>query len=196
MSLHLDEQVPCSVCGGSFVWEQTGCTGSGIPKWSGVCGCGSQWNDVPSHEPPTWRTYAKDDRVVTHLVNEISRLNTEVSRLENALPPTESSPGAVGEGTWSVFAQRVVAEREEAREHVRQMSLLLKDQATELQIATMRAQMLEDESDEVDAHVRALLRLVNEYVLVTPMEHAGRAEEVTALLEALEAYCGCDEADA
>jgi len=47
-------------------------------------------------------------------------LKTE--RLEKLVPPeSERGPGFVGQGTWSVFAEKVVEERDEAKERVQEL---------------------------------------------------------------------------
>lgn len=47
-------------------------------------------------------------------------LSVENERLAKLVPPEpERGPGFVGQGTWSVFAEKVVAERDEAREEIR-----------------------------------------------------------------------------
>ena len=61
--------------------------------------------------------------VNTELFAEIGRLsvllnerNKEIERLKGLMPPDERGPGFVGQGSWSVFAEKVVAERDALRE--------------------------------------------------------------------------------
>ena len=61
--------------------------------------------------------------VNTELFAEIGRLNVllnernkEIERLKGLMPPDERGPGFVGQGSWSVFAEKVVAERDALRE--------------------------------------------------------------------------------
>lgn len=50
----------------------------------------------------------------------LKSLKEEVERLKNILPPEkERSRGVVGEGSWAVFAEKMMAERDEAREELR-----------------------------------------------------------------------------
>lgn len=57
--------------------------------------------------------------VNSELFAEIGRLNVllnerdkEIERLKSLMPPDERGPGFVGQGSWSVFAEKVVAERD------------------------------------------------------------------------------------
>ena len=43
---------------------------------------------------------------------EIDNLTSEVQRLNKILPPDPRGQGFVGEGSWSVFAMKVVEERD------------------------------------------------------------------------------------
>jgi methyl coenzyme M reductase alpha subunit len=55
------------------------------------------------------------------LAASVVALHAEVERMRAILPPErERGQGIVGEGSWAVFAERVVAERDAAREHARQ----------------------------------------------------------------------------
>lgn len=61
----------------------------------------------------------------SELFAEIGRLNVllnerdkEIERLKGLMPPDERGPGFVGQGSWSVFAEKVVAERDALREEV------------------------------------------------------------------------------
>jgi len=46
----------------------------------------------------------------------------EIDRLRKLVPPeTERGPGFVGQGTWSVFAEKVAEERDAAREGMKQL---------------------------------------------------------------------------
>lgn len=53
---------------------------------------------------------------------EIARLEAENARLLSIMPPTAGAadPRFVGQGDWAVFADKVVAERDQLREDVRQ----------------------------------------------------------------------------
>jgi hypothetical protein len=55
------------------------------------------------------------------LAASVVALHAEVERMRAILPPErERGQGIVGEGSWAVFAERVAAERDAAREHARQ----------------------------------------------------------------------------
>lgn len=58
--------------------------------------------------------------------------------------------------------------------------------------AEQRVAELEQDAANLGAHVRALLALVYDGVLVACVEHTERAEEIVELLEALEDYVGFD----
>ena len=65
--------------------------------------------------------------VINRLQNEnafqnqrMQELFKKAEHLEKLVPPeSERGPGFVGQGSWSVFAEKVVAERDEAQEEVR-----------------------------------------------------------------------------
>lgn len=46
----------------------------------------------------------------------LTKANKEIERLKGLMPPDERGPGFVGQGSWSVFAEKVVAERDALRE--------------------------------------------------------------------------------
>ena len=59
------------------------------------------------------------------LFAEIGRLNVllherdkEIEQLKGLMPPDERGPGFVGQGSWSVFAEKVVEERDALREEL------------------------------------------------------------------------------
>ena len=89
--------------------------------------------------------------------------------------------------TWRVWArgdQRVAALVQE-----------LGDRSWALRIAELRVDALDEDAAQLGAHVRALLALVYEGVLVASAEHADRADHVVELLEELEeleGYVGFD----
>lgn len=43
----------------------------------------------------------------------LNKANKEIERLKGLMPPDERGPGFVGQGSWSVFAEKVVAERDQ-----------------------------------------------------------------------------------
>jgi len=51
--------------------------------------------------------------------SDFNYLLVEIDRLRKLVPPeTERGPGFVGQGSWSVFAEKVVEERDEARDEL------------------------------------------------------------------------------
>jgi hypothetical protein len=67
------------------------------------------------------------------LYAEIGRLNVllnerdkEIERLKGLMPPDERGPGFVGQGSWSVFAEKVVAERDAALEKATELTECLR----------------------------------------------------------------------
>ena len=53
-------------------------------------------------------------------VGQARALLDEIDRLRKLVPPeTERGPGFVGQGSWSVFAEKVVEERDAAREQIK-----------------------------------------------------------------------------
>jgi hypothetical protein len=55
-------------------------------------------------------------------VGQARALLDEIDRLRKLVPPeTERGPGFVGQGTWSAFAEKVVEERDAAREGMKQL---------------------------------------------------------------------------
>lgn len=50
------------------------------------------------------------------LCDALDKARAEIARLTRLMPPSERGPGIIGEGSWSVFAAKVLEERDEARE--------------------------------------------------------------------------------
>ena len=48
----------------------------------------------------------------------LTKANKEIERLRCLMPPDERGPGFVSQGSWSVFAEKVVAERDALREEL------------------------------------------------------------------------------
>lgn len=99
---------------------------------------------------------------------------------------------ATGTGWQAAYRQDVTALIEE----VERLQGLLGHQQFDLRMARLRVLALEEDGAELGAYVRALLGLVAEQVLVTPLQHLHRADEVAEVLCALGDCCGMDEADA
>ena len=81
-------------------------------------------------------------------------ISDENDRLRKLVPPeTERGPGVVGQGSWSVYAEKVVAERDEARDD---LNTLCED-----------IRCLKEENDELKEAVRLMSNM-----LVSKKEHA------------------------
>lgn len=59
------------------------------------------------------------------LQDKLDERNKEIERLKGLMPPDERGPGFVGQGSWSVFAEKVVAERDTLNEEVEELRSLL-----------------------------------------------------------------------
>jgi hypothetical protein len=89
-----------------------------------------------------------DDASVVELARHIH------ARIDDALaepPDTERSPLCPGEGTWSVFAEKVVAERDEARARCEKLRELADMAAAEQGLAQRRMMEAQKERDEARA---------------------------------------------
>lgn len=58
---------------------------------------------------------------------EIDNLTSEVQRLNAILPPSPRGEGVVGEGSWSVFAMKVVEERDALAEKCKAQDKLINE---------------------------------------------------------------------
>jgi DNA repair exonuclease SbcCD ATPase subunit len=82
-------------------------------------------------------------------------LKTEL--LEKLIPPeTERGPGFVGQGSWSVFAEKVVAERDAAQDRVKQLVDEKIDLCDELSGLCEEIRCLKEENDELREGMRLL----------------------------------------
>lgn len=74
-------------------------------------------------------------------------LSQKADRLEKLVPPeTERGPGFVGQGSWSVYAEKVVAERDEARD---ELNTLCED-----------IRVLKEENDDLRDEVKKLWSMI------------------------------------
>lgn len=81
----------------------------------------------------------------------------EIDRLRKLVPPeTERGPGFVGQGSWSVFAEKVVAERDAAQERVKQHLEEKIDLCDELHGLCEEIRCLKEENDELKEGMRLL----------------------------------------
>lgn len=70
-------------------------------------------DSIPMPEQSAWSSLYAEIGRLNVLLNE---RNKEIERLKSLMPPDERGPGFVGQGSWSVFAEKVVAERDALRE--------------------------------------------------------------------------------
>jgi DNA repair exonuclease SbcCD ATPase subunit len=83
-------------------------------------------------------------------------LKTEL--LEKLIPPeTERGPGFVGQGSWSVFAEKVVEERDAAREGMKQLLKEKIELRDELSGLCEEIRCLKEENDELQEGMRLLV---------------------------------------
>ena len=103
----------------------------------------------------------------------------KAERLEKLVPPeSERGPGFVGQGSWSVFAEKVVAERDAAQERVKQHleeKIELRDELSGLceEIRVLK-EAFDDFKEESAARIQELLKENSELHRV----NAGLQEEV------------------
>ena len=89
--------------------------------------------------------------------SDFNYLLVEVNRLRKLIPPeTERGPGFVGQGTWSVFAEKVVAERDAAREGMKQLLVEKIELRDELSGLCEEIRCLKEENDEMREGMRLL----------------------------------------
>lgn len=109
-----------------------------------------------------------DDNSAGHF--EEARLRAEVERLTAMLPPACREAGGpfAGQGDWSVYAERVAQERDDARAEVEAMGVekrILQDEVLRLRAEVER--LTAAPSDES----RAVERLANEMTDCPPIPH-------------------------
>lgn len=87
----------------------------------------------------TWMPVS-DQLSNSSLFAEIGRLNVllyerdkEIERLKGLMPPDERGPGFVGQGSWSVFAEKVVAERDLLSEKLGERNKEIKEKDKEIE---------------------------------------------------------------
>jgi len=81
----------------------------------------------------------------------------KAERLEKLVPPeTERGPGFVGQGSWSVYAEKVVAERDYLQDALKQTLSERDDARDELNTLCEDIRSLKDENDELREGMRLL----------------------------------------
>jgi len=87
----------------------------------------------------------------------MNELFQKAERLEKLVPPeTERGPGFVGQGSWSVYAEKVVAERDAAQERVKQHLEEKIELRDELSGLCEEIRCLKEENDELREGMRWL----------------------------------------
>ena len=80
-------------------------------------------DSIPMPEQSAWASLYAEIGRLNVLLNERDK---EIERLKGLMPPDERGPGFVGQGSWSVFAEKVVAERDVALEKVAELTECLR----------------------------------------------------------------------
>ena len=80
-------------------------------------------DSIPMPEQSAWSSLYAEIGRLNVLLNERDK---EIERLKGLMPPDERGPGFVGQGSWSVFAEKVVAERDAALEKVVELTECLR----------------------------------------------------------------------
>ena len=105
----------------------TTCPSCGIAGNNFSCPNHTYWGINPNLDlvPPPQTSVNWINSTSAQLFAEIGRLNVllndrdkEIERLKGLMPPDERGPGFVGQGSWSVFAEKVVAERDALHEEL------------------------------------------------------------------------------
>jgi hypothetical protein len=90
-------------------------------------------------------------------VGQARALLDEIDRLRKLVPPeSERGPGFVGQGSWSVFAEKVVEERDAAREGMKQLLEEKIEFRDELSSLCEEIRCLKEENDELREGMRLL----------------------------------------
>jgi chromosome segregation ATPase len=86
----------------------------------------------------------------------------EIDRLRMLVPPeSERGPGFVGQGSWSVFAEKVVEERDAAREGMKQLLAEKIEFRDELSSLCEEIRILKEENDELRDELEQLGDMVS-----------------------------------
>jgi len=90
-------------------------------------------------------------------VGQARFLLDEIDRLRKLVPPaSERGPGFVGQGSWSVYAEKVVAERDAAQERVKQHLEEKIELRDELSSLCEEIRILKEENDELREELELL----------------------------------------
>jgi regulator of replication initiation timing len=95
-------------------------------------------------------------------VGQARALLDEIDRLRKLVPPeSERGPGFVGQGSWSVFAEKVVEERDAAREGMKQLLAEKIEFRDELSSLCEEIRILKEENDELREELEQLGDMVS-----------------------------------
>lgn len=90
-------------------------------------------------------------------VGQARFLLDEIDRLRKLVPPeSERGPGFVGQGSWSVYAEKVVEERDAAREGMKQLLEQKIELRDELSSLCEEIRCLKEENDELREELEQL----------------------------------------
>jgi hypothetical protein len=93
---------------------------------------------------------------------QVRVLLDEIDRLRMLVPSdAERGPGFVGQGTWSVFAEKVVEERDAAREGMKQLLAEKIEFRDELSSLCEEIRILKEENDELREELEQLGDMVS-----------------------------------
>lgn len=86
--------------------------------------------------------------------DEVEQLKNENERLRDILPPGADRSEGVREGTWAVFAEKVVRERDEAQAEIKR--LLREDEERSIEMDQLRAgcRELEEENKRLKKEIK------------------------------------------
>lgn len=97
----------------------------------------------------------------------------EIDRLRMLVPPeTERGPGFVGQGSWSVYAETAVGERNAAREGMKQLLTEKIELRDELSSLCEEIRLLKEENDELSDEVKQLGDMISAMKTKTKSELA------------------------
>jgi hypothetical protein len=95
-------------------------------------------------------------------VGQARALLYEIDRLRMLVPPeSERGPGFVGQGSWSVYAEKVVEERDAAREGMKQLLAEKIELRDELSSLCEEIRCLKEENDELREELEHLGDMVS-----------------------------------
>jgi hypothetical protein len=114
---------------------------------------------IKYYEKPDVGSIREDIMMGAHIfkTEAVMVLLDEIDRIQKLVPPeSERGPGFVGQGTWSVFAEKVVEERDAAREGMKQLLKEKIELRDELSGLCEEIRILKEENDELREELEQL----------------------------------------